>query len=94
MRKSQKIVVVFEGIKVETTVGALIPELIPLFNKLYDTTAKWQGEGFGTPPSVSVVIKGYCVSATWHGKAPACKPRIKEIMGIGTEDFLSKQYKP
>ncbi len=92
MKKSQKLVVLFENIRVETTFAGLDANLIPLAEKLYDDTADWQACGCGAPSSVLGMIGVYCVSILWVGKVPACKPRIKEIMGVKTSDFLSKQY--
>lgn len=92
MKKSQKLVVLFENIRVETTFAGLDNNLIALAEKLYDETAEWQASGIGAPSSVSGLIGDYCVSMMWVGKVPACKPRIKEIMGVETAEFLSKQY--
>lgn len=92
MKKTQKLVVLFEDIRVETTFAGLDKNLIPLAEKLYDETAEWQASGIGAPSSVSSLIGDYCVSMLWAGKVPACKPRIKEVMGVKTSDFLSKQY--
>ena len=92
MKKSQKLVVLFKNIRVETTFAGLDANLIPLAEKLYDETADWQACGSAAPYSVSGMIGDYCVSILWVGKAPACKPRVKEIMGIDTSEFLSKQY--
>ena len=92
MKKSQKLVVLFENIRVETTFAGLDNNLIALAEKLYDETAEWQASGIGAPSSVSGMIGDYCVTILWAGKVPACKPRIKEIMGVETAEFLSKQY--
>ena len=92
MKKSQKLVVLFENIRVETTFAGLDNNLIALAEKLYDETAEWQASGIGAPSSVSGMIGDCCVSILWAGKVPACKPRIKEIMGVETAEFLSKQY--
>ena len=92
MKKSQKLVVIFENIRVETTFAGLDKNLIALAEKLYDETAEWQASGLGTPSSASQLIGEYCVCMMWAGKVPSCKPRIKEIMGVETGEFLSKQY--
>jgi hypothetical protein len=92
MKNTQKLIVLFENIRVETTFAGLDANLIPLAEKLYDETADWQKSGLGSPSSVCQMIGEYCVSIMWSGKVPSCKPRIKEIMGYATDEFLSKQY--
>lgn len=92
MKKTQKLIVLFENIRVETTFAGLDANLIPLAEKLYDETADWQKSGLGSPSSVSQLIGDYCVCIMWSGKVPSCKPRVKEIFGMKTDDFLSKQY--
>ncbi len=92
LKKTQKLVVLFENIRVETTFAGLDAKLIPLAEKLYDETADWQASGIGSPSSVCALIGDYCVTMLWGGKAPSCKPRIKEIMGVETANFLAKQY--
>lgn len=92
MKKTQKLVVLFENIRVETTFSGLDAKLIPLAEKLYDETAEWQSSGIGAPSLVFDMIDDYCVTMLWAGKVPACKLRVKEIMGHETSEFLSKQY--
>ena len=92
MRKTQKLILMFENMRVETTLSGIDDALMPLAEKLYDETAKWQADGLGVPCRVSMVIGDVCVSAMWHGKAPVCKRHIKEILGVETEEFLAKQY--
>lgn len=94
MKKTQKLILMFENMRVETTVAGIDKKLIPLAEKLYDETAEWQADGLGAPSGVSMMIEDVCVSAMWPGKIPACKPRIKEVMGVETKEFLTKQYRP
>lgn len=93
IRKTQKLILMFENMRVETELAGIDDALIPLAEKLYDETAKWQADGLGAPPGVSMVIQNVCVSVMWHGKAPVCERRIKEILGVETEEFLAKQYR-
>ena len=95
MKNSQKLVLFFENIRVESRLDDLSPQLLQLAVKLYDETAAWQADGLpGAPSNVSTVIDGICVMMMWGGdKAiPKVKPRVTEIFGVPVKEFLSKQY--
>jgi len=41
IKKTQKIIIIFEDMRVETTVAGLDDKLMPLAGELYDQTAEW-----------------------------------------------------